>query len=126
MFGQKCIVGVDDSSLIIKMLEMNLSENYEFHGFVKGMRALKYMKDNIPDLIILDMDMPEVDGFEMVRLIKNEYILKDIPILFLTANSGKHNVVRAFQAGVNDYVVKPINDVILHQKIEKLLGDSWD
>ena len=126
MFGQKCIVGVDDSSLIIKMLEMNLSENYEFHGFVKGMRALKYMKDNIPNLIILDMDMPEVDGFEMVRLIKNEYILKDIPILFLTANSGKHNVVRAFQAGVNDYVVKPINDVILHQKIEKLLGDSWD
>ena len=126
MLGQKCIVGVDDSSLIIKMLEMILSENYEFHGFVKGMRAFKYMKDAVPDLIILDMDMPEVDGFEMVRLIKNEYILKDIPILFLTANSGKHNVVRAFQAGVNDYVVKPINDVILHQKIEKLLGDSWD
>ena len=126
MFGQKCIVGVDDSSLIIKMLEMTLSEKYEFHGFVKGMRAMKYMKDTIPDLIILDMDMPEVDGFEMVRLIKNEYILKDIPILFLTANGGKHNVVRAFQAGVNDYVVKPINDVILHQKIEKLLGDSWE
>ena len=68
---KKNIVAVDDSGIILKMLETLLSRQYEFHAFSKGMRALKYLKEVTPDLIILDIEMPEIDGFEIMRLIKD-------------------------------------------------------
>ena len=91
MEKKKRIVAVDDSSMVLKALEMLLSEEYEFFGFTKGTRALKYLKDVavLPDLIILDVDMPEIDGYEMIRMIKSKYNLKNIPVIFLTSNGSK-------------------------------------
>lgn len=128
---KKNIVAVDDSGIILKMLETLLSRQYEFHAFSKGMRALKYLKEVTPDLIILDIEMPEIDGFEIMRLIKENSYLKDVPVIFLTSNNDRYHVMKAVEAGAKDYVVKPIREYILMDKVHTLLNEkkerlSWD
>lgn len=132
MTDKKSIVAVDDSGLILKVLEKLLNEEYDYHGFVKGMRALKYLKDSgRPDLIILDIDMPEINGYEMLEMIREKDELKDVPVLFLTSNSDKEYVVKAIKSGADDYTLKPIDKEVFMDKVHKLLKDeekklSWD
>lgn len=126
------IVAVDDSSLILMKLEKILSEQgYEVKGFSKGMRALKYLKKEVPDLIILDVEMPEIDGFEMLKLIKEKEELKNVPVIFLTSNNGQNEVIDAIKGGAKDYIIKPINEALLVEKVNKIFGIekdrlSWD
>ena len=83
MIGKKCIVAVDDSGIILKMLEKLLSGEYAYYGFSKGMRALKFLKETrIPHLIILDIEMPEIDGYQMLEMIRKKDELKEVPVLF--------------------------------------------
>lgn len=78
MIGKKCIVAVDDSGIILKMLEKLLSGEYAYYGFSKGMRALKFLKETrIPHLIILDIEMPEIDGYQMLEMIRKKDELKE-------------------------------------------------
>lgn len=130
MTVKKSIVAVDDSGLILKLLEKLLGEDYAYSGFSKGMRALKYLKDACtPDLIILDIDMPEIDGYEMLDMIRTKDELKEVPVLFLTSNNDKEHVVKAIKAGANDYIVKPIDEKVFMEKVHKLLNEeknSWD
>lgn len=130
MTDKKSIVAVDDSGIILKMLEKLLSEEYAYFGFSKGMRALKYLKEaHTPDLIILDIEMPEIDGYEMLEMIRKKEELKETPVLFLTSNNDKEHVVKAIKAGANDYIVKPIDENVFMDKIRKLLKEekySWE
>lgn len=129
---KKNIVAVDDSSLILMTVEKILSEQgYEVKGFSKEMRALKYLKENVPDLIILDVEMPEMDGFEMLKMIKEREELKDVPVIFLTSNNGQEEVLNAINGGARDYIIKPINENVLLEKVNKIFGVekdmfSWD
>lgn len=124
LFSKKMIVAVDDSGIILKRLTKVLGEDYDLHAFAIGKRALAFMKDRTPDLIILDIDMPEINGYEMLKSIKEREHLKDIPVIFLTSNGDKEHVVKAVAGGANDYVVKPIDDEILMEKIHTVLNDS--
>lgn len=72
VFNKKNIVAVDDSGLVLKMLIKVLGEKYELHVFNGGRRALQFLKDRTPDLIILDIDMPEINGYEMLKMIKEK------------------------------------------------------
>ncbi len=132
MTDKKSIVAVDDSGLILKVLEKLLSEEYAYHAFSKGMRALKYLKDEKkPDLIILDIDMPEINGYEMLEMIREKDELKEVPVLFLTSNNDKEHVIKAIKGGANDYTVKPIDEEVFMDKVRKLLNEekkklSWD
>lgn len=132
MTDKKSIVAVDDSMLILRMLEKLLGEKYNYNAFSKGMRALKYLKDEgRPDLIILDIDMPDIDGYEMLEMIRKKDELKEVPVLFLTSNSDKEHVVKAIESGANDYTVKPIDEKAFMDKVHKLLKEekkklSWD
>lgn len=82
------------------------------------------MKDRTPDLVILDIDMPEINGYEMLKSIRETEHLKNVPVLFLTSNNDKSNVIKAVTEGVNDYVVKPIDEEILMKKIHTVLNDT--
>ncbi len=130
MTDKKSIVAVDDSGIILKMLEKLLGEEYEYTGFSKGLRALRYLKEaRTPDLIILDIEMPEIDGYEMLNMIRKKEELKETPVLFLTSNKDKENVVKAIKSGVNDYIVKPVDETVFMDKVRKLLKEekySWD
>lgn len=129
MFGEKKkIVAVDDSGIILKMLTKVLGEKYEVHAFSTGKRALQFLKekDRKPDLIILDIDMPEINGYEMLQMIKEKDHLENVPVIFLTSNSDKSHVVKAVAGGAKDYVVKPIDEEILMEKVSSLIDDEAD
>lgn len=121
MYGKKSIVAVDDSGIILKMLESLLGTRYDFHAFSKGSRALQFLKKETPSLIILDIDMPEINGFELLKMIKEVKSLQYIPVIFLTSNKDKNHVVKAVMGGADDYIVKPIEEDVLMEKIQKLM-----
>lgn len=121
--GVKRIVAVDDSNVVLKMLKNVLNkEEYDVHPFSTGKRALEYLvqKDNIPDLIILDIEMPEMNGYDVLERIKKMDHLENVPVIFLTANGEKKQVIKAVTGGVKDYVVKPIDKEILNKKLDSL------
>lgn len=124
LFDKKMIVAVDDSGIILKRLTKVLGEDYDLHAFSVGKRALQFLKDRTPDLIILDIDMPEINGYEMLKMLKVREHLQSVPVIFLTSNSDKNSVMRAVAGGADDYVVKPIDEEILMDKIHAALGDS--
>lgn len=130
METKKRIIAVDDSHIILRMLESLLGERYEFKGFINGRRALEYLKTEVPNLIILDIEMPEIDGFEVLRMIRSKVELQLIPVLILTSNDDKAHVQTAFKAGAEDYCIKPLNEKIIMKKIHTLLGEptelTWD
>ncbi len=130
MTDKKSIVAVDDSGIILKMLEKLLGEEYAYSGFSKGLRALRYLKEaRTPDLIILDIEMPEIDGYKMLEMIQKKDELKEVPVLFLTSNNEKEHVVKAIKAGVKDYIVKPVDEDVFMEKVRRLLKEekySWD
>lgn len=119
-FLKRSIVAVDDSPIILKMLECLLKEKYAFRGFTKGDRALTYLQERFVNLIILDIDMPDMNGVEVLDMIRNELHL-ETPIIMLTSNNDKNHVVECFKHGANDYVVKPIDEAAFMQKLEKFL-----
>ncbi len=124
LFEKKKIVAVDDSGIVLKMLTKVLGEKYDLHAFSGGKRALQFLKDRTPDLIILDIDMPEINGYEMLKMIKEREHLKNVPVIFLTSNNDKGHVVKAVAGGAKDYVVKPIDEEILLDKVHAALAES--
>lgn len=121
MSVKKSIVAVDDSGIVLQTLESMLNDQYEFRGFSKAARALNYMMQFRPSVIILDIEMPEVDGYVMLEMIRENVELRNIPAIFLTSNKDKNYVIKAVKYGANAYVVKPIDKEILINKIEALL-----
>ena len=127
MDSLKRIVAVDDSNVVLKMLKNVLDKDrYELHPFSTGKRALEYLvqKDKIPDLIILDIEMPEMNGYEVLDRIKKMDHLEGVPVIFLTANNEKKEVLKAVTGGVKDYVVKPIDKDILTRKMNILFNSK--
>ena len=118
----KEIVAVDDSVIILKMLNKVLSNRCTLYAFADGNRALELLRKKAPDLIILDIDMPGMSGFDMLEMIRKTDHLKNVPVIFLTSSSDKDHVLKAVASGANDYVVKPIDEDILLQKIDGLIG----
>ena len=124
MVNQKSIVAVDDSQIVLQTLERMLGDRYAFQGFSKAQRALDYIERRPPSLILLDIDMPEMDGYEMLELITEKTELRNIPVIFLTSHKDRDNVLRAVESGAAAYVIKPIDKEILTDKIEALLRRS--
>ena len=119
---KKNIVAVDDSTIMLQTLQSMLSSQYNFRGFSKAARGLNYITQFPPSLIILDIDMPEIDGYAMLGMIKENIELRFIPVIFLTSNKDKNYVIKAVKYGADDYVVKPIDKDTLLSKIEALLS----
>lgn len=121
-FYGKEIVAVDDSAIILKMLDKVLGKRCTLYAFADGNRALELLRKKAPDLIILDIDMPGMSGFDMLETIRKIDHLKNVPVIFLTSSSDKDHVVKAVASGANDYAVKPIDEDILLKKIDGLIG----
>lgn len=124
MWNKKMIVAVDDSNIMLKRLTKVLGEQYDLHAFSVGSRALKFLKDRTPDLVILDIDMPKINGYEMLEFIRETEHLSNVPVLFLTSNGDEKHVIKAVAGGANDYAIKPVSDEILMQKVHAALKDE--
>ena len=102
------ILIVDDTASNLQILsDMLKGEGYRTRAAVSGVAALRAAASQAPDLILLDIMMPEMDGYEVCRRLKAEARLKDVPVIFLSALSETEDKVRAFAAGGADYVTKP-------------------
>jgi len=108
MNEQVHILVVDDNQENLKVVSNFLKEKgYQIALALDGESALKVLYDNEIDLVLLDIMMPGMDGFEVCKKIKSLKVLKDIPIIFLTAKSETDDIVKGFQLGGVDYITKP-------------------
>ncbi len=117
---QKILV-VDDDPDIVELLEYNLQkEGYEVRTAPDGKKGLEIAREMRPDLIVLDIMMPQLDGIETARMIRNDSELRDTYILFLTARSEEYSEIAAFEIGADDYITKPIKPRALMSRINAL------
>jgi two-component system alkaline phosphatase synthesis response regulator PhoP len=113
---------VDDDPDIIELLEYNLTkEGFDTASATDGLQALEVAKKFKPDLILLDVMMPKMDGIETARQLRLLSEFKDTYILFLTARAEEYTEVAAFDVGADDYVVKPIKPRALLSRLKALL-----
>ncbi|NNE08459.1 MAG: response regulator [Gemmatimonadetes bacterium] len=119
------IMIVDDEDAITSSLSYCLQkEGYEVLVAYNGADAIKMVVNRVPDLIVSDIMMPEVDGFEFCRRIRDYYKTRDIPFIFLTAKTTDRDKVEAVRLGGDDYVTKPFDLQELILKVRRSLEKS--
>lgn len=119
------ILVVDDVKLFRHMESSLLSgRGYSVTETTSGAEALESMRDDPPDLVLLDYYMPGMSGTEVCRQIKKDPTLKSVPVVIVTSSSRDEDIRRAVQAGCDDYLTKPIDDMTLLRKVEELLGSN--
>ena len=122
MSGSHKILLVDDEKDILEFLSYNLmKESFDVRTCLNGEQAIEEARKFKPDLIILDVMMPEMDGITACSEIRKISDLKDVLILFLTARSEEYSELAGFDAGADDYVTKPIKPKLLISRIKALL-----
>ncbi len=115
------ILIVDDDAIIRKSATRILEDYFNITCLERGREALEYLKTHLPDLILLDIHMPEMDGFEVIREIKNNPVAKDIPVIFLTADIDSETELNSFKAGAMDYIKKPFIPDIMLERINRII-----
>ena len=116
------ILTVDDSMTIRSIIKNTLKEyDCEIHEAENGLLGLQSIIRIIPDLVILDITMPVMDGLEMLRKLRSSPRGKDMKILMLTAESAKENIVEIAKLGVTNYIVKPFTKEQLVDKINNII-----
>jgi CheY-like chemotaxis protein len=107
MGGKKTILLVEDDSFVADIYQTKIAkEGFEVVSADNGLEAIKKLKSIIPDLILLDIVMPYMDGIEVLRKIKAEERWKNIPVILLTNLSEKEKIEEALKMGANDYLIK--------------------
>jgi two-component system chemotaxis response regulator CheY len=116
------ILTVDDMATMRKIIKSLLNQlGYtNVDEAENGKEALVKLKQNKYDLVLLDWNMPEMDGITLLQEIRKDPQLKDIPVIMVTAEAKKENVLLAIQSGANNYIVKPFTAETLKEKLEKV------
>jgi phosphoserine phosphatase RsbU/P len=120
---QKLILVVDDTPLNISVITGALKDTYRTKVATSGAKALAIaMADEKPDLILLDVMMPEMDGYEVCRRLKADPTTREIPVIFLTAQTDAEDETRGFQVGAVDYVHKPFSPAVMKARVHTHLA----
>jgi chemosensory pili system protein ChpA (sensor histidine kinase/response regulator) len=117
-------VMVVDDSITVRKVTQRLLNRYDYDVITAkdGVDALTVLADNNPDVMLLDIEMPRMDGFELATILKHDEKTKDLPIIMITSRTGEKHRERAESIGVNRYMGKPYNEVDLLATIESLLS----
>ena len=122
---QKHIIVIEDEKDILDVLEYNLKrEGFRVSTLSDGKAGLKMVRQDKPDLVLLDIMLPEIDGLEICRILKSETSTRNIPIIMLTAKEEESDVVLGLGLGADDYVTKPFSPKELIARIKALLRRS--
>lgn len=114
-----CILVVDDEPRMIRFIRMNLElEGYRVIEASNGLEALDQVRDHLPDLIVLDVMMPELDGFETLRLLRE---ISTVPVIMLTVKADEADKVLGLELGADDYVTKPFSPRELTSRVNAVL-----
>lgn len=117
----KHILIVDDVTTNLKCAAEVLKDTYDVTTAKSGKAALQILREMQPDLIMLDVNMPEMNGFEVMERIKEDPVTRVIPVIFLTAEADKENEVTGLKMGAMDFIKKPFEPDIMRSRIEKIL-----
>lgn len=116
------IIVVEDDLDICEILKFNLElEEYNVKIFHNGEKALDYILDHIPDLLILDLMLPGVNGLDIAKTLRAESRTETLPILMLTARAAEEDILRGFEKGADDYVTKPFRPKEIIVRVQALL-----
>jgi DNA-binding response OmpR family regulator len=118
---KKKILVVDDEVTICLILENFLSKNYEVVSFQDSIEALKWLEGNIPDLIISDIQMTNMDGFEFLTKLRQRGFTKHTPFIMLSGKSESKERIKCYRLGAQDYLTKPFNPEELDELVKKNL-----
>jgi len=119
----KRILLVEDTATMIMLEKLLLAgEGFEIATAGNGVEGLRKIKESPPDLVLLDVMMPEMDGIEMCRHLKENPETADIPVIMVTTLGEPEKVEQAFLAGCDDYLTKPIDKIELLEKVRSFLG----
>jgi len=119
---KKQLLIIDDKIAIAKIISVYLSEEYDITYFNTPVKAIQWLFDgNKPDLIILDIRMPEMNGDEFLTFIKRNGLYKDIPVVVLSGEESSEIRIKMLEEGADDFILKPFNPMELKIRIRKVL-----
>ena len=116
------ILVIDDEKSIRLLLENFLSKNYDVVSKSNGLEALEWLEGNLPDLIICDLQMPEINGYDFTKQIRSSGFFDDIPIIILSGIEESSEKIKCFDMGADDYVVKPFNPKEIEARIKRRIS----
>lgn len=120
------IVVAEDNPDLLRLVERRLKRRgYEVLTAVDGVEALRLIRSERPDAVVLDWVMPEMQGHHVCQAIKQDEELASIPVLMLTARATEADVVGGFEHGADDFLTKPFDIEELDQRLRQLLRDPW-
>ena len=123
MLPKKEILIVEDEETLLKLESVLLtSRGYKVNGVANGRAALDSMASQKPDLVLLDVMLPEVDGFEVCRHIKSNEATRHIPVILLTARKSPDDMARGEQVGADWYMTKPFKSALLIDTVQRFLA----
>ncbi|MCI8669310.1 MAG: response regulator [Lachnospiraceae bacterium] len=115
------ILVIDDDSMNLRIAEKMLGDRFRLTCLKSGREALDFLEKEVPNLILLDLHMPEMNGFEVIRKLKEDRRLKEIPVIFLTADNDREVEVKGFKEGALDFITKPFIADIMIQRVTRIL-----
>lgn len=116
------ILIIDDQPIMLKLLDQILSEKYHVVSMENGKEALEYMySGHIPDCIVADLHMPEIDGFEYIKRLRESGFFSDVPLIVLSGEESSQERIKCLKLGANDYLIKPFNPEELRLRIDNLI-----
>lgn len=121
MRDKESILIVDDIKENIDVLRSILEKNYKVRFSLSGIKAIEIAKKHIPDLILLDIMMPEMDGFTVLTELKKDPMTKNIPVIFVTANNETVDELKGFSLGAVDYITKPVIPPVVEARVKTQL-----
>lgn len=115
------ILAVDDERHIVRLVQVNLERaGYEVVTAFDGREALEKVQSEQPDLVVLDVMMPYMDGFEVLQTLRKNQSTRDLPVIMLTAKAQDADVFRGWQSGVDCYLTKPFNPMELIAFVKRI------
>lgn len=119
---KRSILIVEDEPMMRSFLKRTLQDEYNIITEENGKYALEWLyKGNLPDLLIVDLQMPEMDGFDFVEYIRRSGFFNRLPIIVLSSRESVDDRLRCFELGANDYLIKPFNPKELKYRINNLM-----
>ncbi len=127
IMAKKKILVVDDERSIVRLVQVNLERaGYEIVTAYDGVEALEKVKDEMPDMVVLDVMMPRMDGFEVLKNLQADPRYQDIPVIMLTAKAQDADIFKGWASGVSSYLTKPFNPRELLVFVERIFQSLDD
>ena len=120
--SSRLILSIDDDPLIHRLLRCYLRDGMQLLHEMCPFDGLRTARERTPDLILLDVEMPGMNGFELCRMLKEDVVTARIPVVFLTGQRGHSDIAQGLKAGAADYITKPVGEADLRSRVHVALS----